>query len=128
MPQANSALLLNKQQTKFIQEVTGTFLYYARAVNSTIMMALSAITMEQAAPITTTMRSTQQFPDYVATNKEAAITYKVSNMVLAVHSDALYSNKPQARSRAGFFFSCQATQHFWPTMAQSTTQYSSSKQ
>ena len=33
--------------------------------------------------------------------KEAVLTYKASDMVLAVHSDASFLSKPKARSRAG---------------------------
>ena len=40
--------LPDKKQTKYTQEVAGTFLYYAQAVNSTMLTALSAIAMEQA--------------------------------------------------------------------------------
>ena len=58
-PQADIVLFLDKQQTNFIQEVMGTFLYYTRAVNSIMLMALSAIPMEQAAPTTITMKETQ---------------------------------------------------------------------
>ena len=35
--------LLNKYGKKNFQQVTGTFLYYARAVDSTILVALSAL-------------------------------------------------------------------------------------
>ena len=49
--------------------------------------------------------------NYAATSKEAVITYKANNMVLAIHSDASYLNKTQARSRAGghFFMSSNTT-------------------
>ena len=36
-----SAALLDKDGKKCVQQVTGTFLYYARAVDSTILVALS---------------------------------------------------------------------------------------
>jgi hypothetical protein len=35
--------LLNKEEAKFVQAVAGTLLYYARAVDNTILPALSAI-------------------------------------------------------------------------------------
>jgi hypothetical protein len=66
--------------------------------------ALSAIASEQAAPTQTTMRKVDQFLDYVASQEEAVLTYKASNMVLAVHSDASYLSEPKARSRAGGHF------------------------
>jgi hypothetical protein len=45
-----------------------------------------------------------QFLDYAATHPEASVTYKKSNMVLAIHSDASYLSKPKARSQAGGHF------------------------
>ena len=41
---------LNDKDKKFIQQVVGSFLYYARAVDMTILMALSEIASQQAAP------------------------------------------------------------------------------
>ncbi len=42
----------------------------------------------------------KQFLDYVASQDEAILTYKASNMVLAIHSDASYLSKPKTCSRA----------------------------
>ena len=42
--------LLDKDGKKFVQQVTGTFLYYARAVDSTMLVALSVLASEQASP------------------------------------------------------------------------------
>ena len=39
--------------------------------------------------------------DYLATQEPAVLTYRKSDMVLAVHSDASYLNEEEARSRAG---------------------------
>jgi hypothetical protein len=97
--------LLCKEKKKFVQEVTGVFLFYARAVDSTMMVALSAIAAEQGAPTENTLRKVNQFLDYAATHPDAVVTYKASDMVLAIHSDASYLSKPKARSRAeGHFF------------------------
>ena len=41
----------NTQYKKFIQQVTGTLLYYAQAIDNTLLTALSAIAAEQAIPI-----------------------------------------------------------------------------
>jgi hypothetical protein len=46
---------LDKVGQKFIQAVTGTLLYYARAVDPTILVALSAIASQQAKPMQITM-------------------------------------------------------------------------
>jgi hypothetical protein len=62
---------------------------------------LSALASQQSNPIKRTMTLCKQFLDYVASQDEAVFTYKASNMVLAIHSDASYLSKPKARSRAG---------------------------
>jgi hypothetical protein len=96
--------LLNKEDKKFIQEVMGTFLFYARAVDTTMLTALSSLASEQAAPTVNTMKKCKQFLDYAASQEDAVITYHKSDMVLAIHSDASYLSEPKARSRAGGHF------------------------
>ena len=46
----NGTALLDKDGNRSVQQFTGTFLYYARAVDSTILVALSALASEQASP------------------------------------------------------------------------------
>jgi hypothetical protein len=57
------------------------------------------------------MRQTLQLLDYLAMQEDAIISYHVSDMVLAVHSDASYLSEPKACSRAGghFFLSSDTT-------------------
>lgn len=93
--------VLDKANKRYIQEVTGTFLYYARAIDSTMLTALSAIASEQSSPTENTMTKVKQFLDYAASQEDAVVTYKASDMKLAVHSDASYLSEPKSRSRAG---------------------------
>eukprot|EP00804_Cyclotella_cryptica_P025587 CCRYP_002823-RE/>CCRYP_002823-RE protein AED:0.29 eAED:0.29 QI:0/0/0/1/0/0/2/0/609 len=95
---------LDKQGKKFIQQVCGKFLFYGRAVDSTVLTPLSAIASQSAEPTKATMAQTQQLMDYLASQEEAVLTYNRSHMILAVHSDASYLNEPKARSRAGGHF------------------------
>ncbi len=69
---------LDKEMTKYVQAVAGTFLYYARAVEPTILPALSSLTAEQARPTMTTMETLKQLLDYCATQEEAIITFLAS--------------------------------------------------
>jgi hypothetical protein len=95
---------LDKAGQKYIQAVTGTLLYYSRAVDPTMLVALNAIATQQASPTQKTMARVKQLLDYCASQEEAVLTYHASNMVLAVHSDAGYLNESKARSRAGGHF------------------------
>ncbi len=82
-----------------------------RAVDATILSALSSIATKQAKPTPETMKKVKQLLDYCATQEEAIITYNASKMISAVHSNAGYCNKKKARSRAGghFFLSNDET-------------------
>ncbi len=82
----------------------GVFLYYGCAVDSTMLTALSAIASAQAEPTEETMTRCKHFLDYAATHQDAILTYKSSNMVLVIHSDASYLSKPKAQSQAGGHF------------------------
>ena len=96
--------LLSKADNKFVQEVIGVFVYYARAVDLTMLSALGTLAAQQAAPTQNTMKNLHQFLDYVATHPDAIATYYTSDMVLAVHSDGSYLSESNARSRAGGHF------------------------
>jgi len=50
------------------------------------------------------MRKCKLFLDNMATEKEMILTYHASDMVLAVHSDALYLLETGSRSRIGGHF------------------------
>jgi hypothetical protein len=96
---------LNKEETKYIQAVAGTLLYYARAVDPTILPALSTIGNKQATPMQATMEMIKQLLDYCATQEEAIITYSARKMILCIHSNAGYCNEKNTQSRAvGHFF------------------------
>ena len=84
---ADSSAKLGSEDKLFVQQVTGTFLYYVRVVDATMLVALSSIASDQAAPTENTMRNTLQFLDYMATHPDAIPTYRESSMVLNVHSN-----------------------------------------
>ena len=65
--------LLDAKGIKKIQKIVGSILYYARAVDMTVFMALSSITIEQTKATETTMDQCIQLLDYLASNLEAKI-------------------------------------------------------
>jgi hypothetical protein len=69
-----------------------------------ILVALSEIASQQAAPTEKTMEHVNQFLDYMWTHPDAIIWYCASDMILNVHSDALYLSTSKACSRAGGYF------------------------
>jgi hypothetical protein len=56
---------LNEAQKQCIQQIVGSFLYYARAADSTILMALLEIASQQVVPTENTTERVNQFLDYM---------------------------------------------------------------
>jgi hypothetical protein len=95
---------LTAKQCLTIQKVTGSVLYYARAVDPTVLMPLNDISTEHTKATEKTQASTNQMLDYLATHLDAAIRYHAYDMVLHIHSDASYLSVSNARSRLGGLF------------------------
>ena len=90
---------------KRVQQIVGSLLFYARAVDNTLLIGLSAIASQQANPTQLTKRRCEQLLDYVATHPNATVRYHASSMILNIHSDASYLSEPDAKSRiAGHYF------------------------
>ena len=87
-----------------VQQVVGTLLYYARAVDSTMLVALNSIASDQASATADTSADVHQLLDYASTNPNAKVRYHASGMRLHVDSDASYLSIKHARSRAGGHF------------------------
>jgi hypothetical protein len=98
---------LSKEEKTYVQEVIGSFLYYARCVDALMLPALGTLATQQASPTKNTMKKIKKFLDFAATHPDAVVTYHTSDMVLAGYSIALYLSKSNAQSRAGgqFFMS-----------------------
>ena len=69
-----------------------------------MLTVLGYLAMQQDSPTQNTMKKVHQFLDYTATHPDAIITYHASDMVLVVHSGALYLSESNARSRNGGHF------------------------
>ena len=92
---------LPTHEIKQLQPIIGTFLFYGRAVNSTLLTALSELSSAQATATEATKRACQQFLDYCASHPDGSIGYHASDMILKLHSDSSYLNPVGARSRQG---------------------------
>ena len=95
---------LTKAEKKYVQEVVGTFLFYARAIDATMLPALGTIaTGLTILPFYQLKQKINQLMDYAATHSNASIKYIASAMHLWAHTDASYLSEFKARSRAGGF-------------------------
>jgi hypothetical protein len=97
----DTSAVLSPSGEKRIQQVVGYLLYYGRAVDSAILTVISALASQQATATEDTIKKLLQLLNYCASHPDATIHYTASDMVLNIHSDACYLNKPEARSIAG---------------------------
>jgi hypothetical protein len=104
-PDTDNSPALDAKDTKHVQEILGTLLYYARAVDSTMLTAIGSIATQQASATQATLKAVVHLLNYCATHPEAVVRYHASDMVLHVESDASYLSAAKARSRAaGYHF------------------------
>jgi hypothetical protein len=97
--------LLDKLGIIRVQSINGTFLYYARAVDPTMLVALNEISQQQSKPTAATLKKCDRLMDYAATYPNAVIRYHASDMILHVDTDAAYLVLPKAKSRvAGHYY------------------------
>jgi hypothetical protein len=102
-PTPDTTAALDAKDTKHVQEVLGTLLFYARAVDSTMLPAIGTLASQQAHGTKATLEALTQLLNYCATHPDAKVRFIASDMVLHVHSDASYLSAPKARSRfAGY--------------------------
>ena len=95
----DSSPLLDLPGKKFVQAVVGSLLYYGRAIDSTLLVALNEVAAHQAAPTQYIKNKCKRILDYVATFPNVKIRYNASDMILHVDSDAAYLVQDGARSR-----------------------------
>ena len=104
-PDEDQSEPLDEKGKKRIQEILGTLLYYARAVDPTILVTISHLSSQQAKPTVQTMAAVKHLLDYCATHPNATSRFHKSDMVLHVESDASYLSEPKAKSRyAGYHY------------------------
>ncbi len=107
----DSSPQLNAKGIKHVQQIVDSILYYARAVDMMVLIALSAIAVEQTKATTRTLGKCMQLLDYLASDSEAKVRFYVSDMIMNIHSDASYLSERGARQQSmrAFFHGMDAT-------------------
>jgi hypothetical protein len=83
--QEEESPVLPPSQKLLVQQVVGSLLYYALAVDCTLLVALGDLAATQNNATKKTMEKLIWLLNYVATNPNATVTYKSSDMCLQVH-------------------------------------------
>ena len=103
-PPEDTTAPLEKAQISRLQEVIGTFLFYARAVDNTMLVALGTLAAAQTKGTEMTMKECVRLLNYAATHPDARVRFRASQMVLHIHSDASYLSEPKSHSRVGGYY------------------------
>lgn len=97
----DSSPLISPDRKRRIQQIIGTLLYYARAVDPTMLVAVNRIASQQARPTAAVEQAANRLLQYAKARPNATIVYHPSDMRLIVHSDAAHNGETKGRSRAG---------------------------
>jgi hypothetical protein len=100
----NNSPALSAKDVNKLQQLTGTLLYYARAMDPTLIMPINMLAYEQTKATSDTSEKVIKLLNYCTTHPETKIRYHASDMILYIHSDASYLSEREAKSRAGGFF------------------------
>jgi hypothetical protein len=96
--------LLGAKGIKELMAIVGSLLYYGRAINNTLLTALTDLLLAQAKGTAATNKAARKLLDYCVTHPDAKIRYHGSQMALKIHSDASYLSASKSRSRVGGHF------------------------
>ena len=96
---------LPTHEIKKLQQIIGTFLFYSRAVDPTLLTALSELSSAQATATDATKCACQQFLDYCASHPDGSIHYHASDMILKLLKNPY--------SRFGLISSCADQFNSW---------------
>ena len=95
---------LSPADAKLLQEIVGVFLYYARAVDGTMLPAVTAIASDQAKPTQAVLSAATRLLAYAASYPANELVFSACDMVLYGQSDASYLSRSDSRSVAGGIF------------------------
>jgi hypothetical protein len=99
-----SSPALSDKDVNKLQQLTGTLLYYARAVDPALIMPINVLASEKSKATEVTANKVIKLLKYCNTHPETKIRYHSSDMILHIHSDALYLSENEAQIRAGELF------------------------
>ena len=81
---------LDDNNQKRLQKITGNFLYYARTIDPTMLMALNSLAEVNIKPKIETVKQITQFLNYSATHPDAVTEYRIIGIILHIYLYASY--------------------------------------
>ena len=91
---------LSPDETTTMQAITRCLLYYARAVDNKLLVALDSIDTQTYSPTQKILGTITHLLNYVSTYPNDGVMHRKRQMQLAAHSDSRHFNEANAKSRA----------------------------
>ena len=87
---------LDANNKKRLQKFVGNFLYYARAVNPTMLMSTNLLAAVHTKPTIEIVKQVTHFLNYGETHTDTVTECRRSGMIIHIYSDASYISEPEA--------------------------------
>ena len=92
---------LSAEDKTTIQEITGSVLYYARAVDPLLLTATNEVSSAQAKPTERVKEQVIRLLQFARANPNNCVVFRKSKMHFILQTDASYLSRSKARSVAG---------------------------
>jgi hypothetical protein len=92
---------LSPKDVNRLQQLGGTLLYYARAVDPKLIILVNVLASEQTRARTATAEKIIKLLNYCTTYPEATLRYHASDMILNIHSYASFLSEREAKRQGG---------------------------
>ena len=79
-------------------------LFYAREIDSNMLVTLNDITSAQSSGTEAKQKSAQKLLGYCNTQSNEKVPYQKNQMALHIHSDTSYLSAPKSRGKVGGHF------------------------
>ena len=92
---------LDDKSIKRVQYIVGALLFYGRAVDKKLSVAINTIGTQHSASTESTNEAINHLLDYCATYPNDGIVYRSIKIVPAAHSDYVFHNESKGQIRVG---------------------------
>ena len=91
---------LDASNQKCLQNIIRKFLYYARSIDSTMLMELKYLVTVHTKPTVETGKKSTHFLNYCASHPDAVKEYRRIDMIMHLYTEYAYPPKPESRIRS----------------------------
>ena len=96
---------MDNNNNNILQKIVGKFLYYAGAIDPTMLLAINSLAEVHIKPKIEAAKHITEFLNYSLTHPDTVTAYRISGMVIHIYLYESYISEPGAQSRDGGYIS-----------------------